>query len=180
MKDAEILNILSRYSDKAKIGLAMPAVTLDTIIKNREFCATDDCGCYGKYCSCPPLCGTPEERLDVLAHYSKSAIVPILFHADYRNREQMKNCTKTLQDKCREMVLELRKAGLECLGFADDGCRYCERCAALDGKPCRFPDMQIQSVSGNGIQMMDYLKASGLENVFEEGRIEMYAVIVYN
>ena len=43
-----------------------------------------------------------------------------------------------------------------------------------------FPVMQIQSVSGNGIQMLDYLKASGLENVFEEGRIEMYAVIVYN
>ena len=180
MEDTEILNILSSFSGKAKVGLAMPAVTIETINGNREYCKTNECGCYGNYCSCPPLCGTPEERLEVLAHFSKSAIVPILYKADYRNKEEMAGCTKDLQDKCREMVVGLRRKGLECLGFADDGCRYCEVCAAKENKPCRHPDMQIQSVSGNGIRMLDYLKASGMECEMKDGYIEMYAVIIYN
>ena len=78
------------------------------------------------------------------------------------------------------MVTELRKMGLDCLGMADGGCKYCDVCSAKEDKPCRCPDKQIQSVSGNGIKMMDYLKASHVECVMKDGFIEMYAVILYN
>ncbi len=180
MKDSEILEFLSEYSTNAKVGLAPPAVTLDTILECRQYCETNECGCYNNYCSCPPRCGTPEERLEVLAHYSKSAIAPILYEADYRDKEAMDECIGDLQDTCREMVTELRKMGLDCLGMADGGCKYCDVCSAKEDKPCRCPDKQIQSVSGNGIKMMDYLKASHVECVMKDGFIEMYAVILYN
>ncbi len=180
MDDRVILELLSVYSDKAKAGLAPPAVTLDTIRECRGYCATDDCGCYDKYCSCPPRSGTPEERLKILAHYSKCAVVPVLYQADYRDKEQMAICMKDLQDRCREMVFKLREKSIDCLGFADGGCQYCERCSALDDEPCRFPEMQIQSVSGNGILMGDFLKRSGIECEMKDGHIEMYAVLLYN
>ena len=180
MNDSELLTILSEYSDKAKVGLAPPPVTLETIAKCREYCQTDDCGCYDKYCSCPPRCGTPQERLDALAHFSKSAIAPIMYEADYRNKDEMDGCIRDLQEKARAMMIRLQDKGLDCTAFADGGCKYCERCSALDDEPCRFPAMQIQSVSGNGIQMMDYLKQSGMECTMKDGYIEMYAVILYN
>ena len=180
MDDTEILNVLSEYSGKAKTGLAPPAVTLDTIAKCREYCKTDECGCYDKYCSCPPRCGAPQERLDALAHFSKCAIAPIMYELDYRNKVALKQATKDLQDKARAIMLKLKDKGLDCLSFADGGCMYCERCAALDDEPCRFPAMQIQSVSGNGILMMDFLKQSGIESAYREGHVEMYVVLLYN
>jgi len=180
MDDAQILKVLSRYSDRAKVGLRPPAVTLDTIAQCREYCKTDDCGCYDKFCSCPPRCGTPQERLDVIARYSKSAVAPILYELDYRNKPELEAATKDLQDRTREMAEELREKGLDCIGFADGGCKYCERCAALDDEPCRFPDKMIQSVSGNGILMMDFLKQSGIEGLRKDGHVEMYAVLLYN
>jgi predicted metal-binding protein len=180
MNDSDILGILSEYSDIAKVGAALPKVTLDTIAECRKYCETDDCGCYDKYCSCPPRVGSPESRLEKLAHYSKAAIVPITYEVDFRDKTAMDHCIKDLQDKCRAMMLRLQDKGLDCWGLADGGCKYCPRCAALDDEPCRFPQMQIQSVSGNGILMADYLKEVGAGSPYREGFIEMYAVILYN
>ena len=92
----------------------------------------------------------------------------------------MDACIKDLQEKCRAMVLRLKDKGLDCWGLADGGCKYCPRCSALDDEPCRFPEMQIQSVSGNGILMGDFLKQSEVGSPYKEGFIEMYAVILYN
>ena len=180
MNDSDILSILSEYSDIAKVGVAPPKVTLDTIAQCRVYCAKDECGCYDKYCSCPPRVGTPEECLGRIQRYSKAAVVPITYEVDYRDKAALDRCTKDIQDRCRSMVLRLKDKGLECWGLADGGCDYCPRCAALDDKPCRFPEMQIQSVSGNGILMQDFLKASGAGSPYREGFVEMYAVILYN
>ena len=67
MDDSQILEVLSEYSDIAKVNLAPPKVTLDTIAECRKYCQTDECGCYDKYCSCPPRVGSPESRLEKLA-----------------------------------------------------------------------------------------------------------------
>ena len=180
MESGVMQSILGEYSDRIFIDLDPPSVTMDTILKCREYCEKDECGCYDKYCSCPPRCGTPQERLGVLSKYSKAAVVPLVYNIDYRDAKALKQATKDLQDTCRNMVLRLKDKGLDCIGFADGGCMYCPRCSALDDEPCRYPEMQIQSVSGNGIVMSEFLKRCGIDMSFTENRLEMYAVIIYN
>ncbi len=70
MNDSDILGILSEYSEIAKVGVALPKVTLDTIAECRKYCETVGCVCYDKYSSFPPRVGSPESRLEKLAQYS--------------------------------------------------------------------------------------------------------------
>lgn len=180
MNDDIVLGIARQYSDEAVAGLEPPAVTLETITQCREFCAKNDCGCYGKFCSCPPLSGSAEERLGILGRYSKSALVPITYDVDWHDMKAMQRCNAMTQNVSRSIMLRLKDMGIDCLGLADGGCAYCPTCAAQFGKPCAFPEMQIQSVSGNGIIVNDYLAQCGRKPLMEDGRIELYAIILYN
>lgn len=149
---------------------AIPVIDSDSKIMCLSNCKENLCGHYDTNWGCPPGFTMKREMTEY-----RSSVLVSREYAFERDRDPS-NMMSEMQETIRNMVLMLRRNGIECDGIADGGCRYCGVCAYPE--PCRFPDMLIPSVSALGIDMGRFLADCGEEFSFEEGKATMYGIIL--
>ena len=161
------------FEDYVVKRVPVPVFDGDDFIHYRQLCAENKCGMYNTNWGCPPAVDINPEEL-----YSQTDYVLMArrtFCLDVRNREILEATSLEMQKIVRMMVVALRSNGIDCLGFADGGCRYCGVCAKPD--PCRFPDMFVPSLSALGLNLKKYLGGFGEKFAFSEGCVTMYGLI---
>ena len=57
----------------------------------------------------------------------------------------------------------LRTLGAEPYVLSTESCGICNRCAYLDGQPCRYPDKMHPCVESHGINLIPALEENGVE-----------------
>ena len=60
----------------------------------------------------------------------------------------------------------LRGMGIDPYILSTEACAICERCAYLDGQPCRFPEKMHPCVESHGINVVPVLEKLGLDFQF--------------
>ena len=154
--------------------------TLEFSQRIRWICA-HECPMYGKTWACPPGVGTVEACQKKCLAYSKCLMVGTVTEAE--NIADMEATLKTrpeheaLTNRIRELF---REQGIEPYILSTEACAVCERCAILDGQPCRKPERMHPCLESHGINLIPTLEELGLEFQYGGDVITWYSLLFFN
>ena len=139
-----------------------------------------ECPMYGKTWACPPGVGTVEHCRAVCRRYVNCLMISTV--AEISDIGNMEECLatrpghETVTDQVRDI---LRGTGAEPYVLSTQACAICERCAYLDGKPCRFPEKMHPCLESHGINLIPTLEQVGLEYQFGGNVITWFSLLFY-
>ena len=127
----------------------------------------NECPMYGKSWACPPGVGTVDHCREKCLSYKNCLLISTIVEvADITNIEETL-ATRPEHEAVTNQVRDLmRELGTEPYVLSTEACVLCDRCAILDGKPCRFPEKMHPCVESHGINVVPILEERGLEFQF--------------
>ena len=139
-----------------------------------------ECPMYGRSWACPPGVGSVEScKGKCMAFENCLMISTITEVADITDinetlatRPEHEAVTGQVRDAMREL-------GVEPYILSTEACALCERCAILDGQPCRFPETMHPCVESHGINVVPMLESHGLEFQFGANVVTWISLLFY-
>jgi len=167
-------------------------IKTEDIVLSEEFraiCEKNSCGKYGKCYMCPPFTGPIDERMREVRSYPGGVLYQSVGTLeDSFDFDGMMAAAKHHAELSREIerrIGELRKQETgdadvavatghigpavsgalpnRMLHLTNGGCDLCEICGALDGTPCRHPNLAMPSVESYGMDVYKTSRAAGLK-----------------
>ncbi len=140
-----------------------------------------ECPMYGKSWACPPGVGAVEECRYKCLKYNACLMVGTVtetedisdMEASLRTRPEHEAITNQVRDMLREQ-------GIEPYILSTEACAVCERCAILDGLPCRMPGRMHPCVESHGINLIPTLEENGLEFQYGGDVVTWYSMLFFN
>ncbi|MGM9543298.1 MAG: DUF2284 domain-containing protein [Candidatus Limivicinus sp.] len=127
----------------------------------------NECPMYGRSWACPPGVGTVAHCQDKCLSYENclmiSSITEVADIADIQETLATRPEHEALTNQVGEI---LRSLGAEPYILSTQACAVCQRCAILDGQPCRMPEKMHPCVESHGINVVPMLESRGLEFQF--------------
>ena len=127
----------------------------------------NECPMYGKSWACPPGVGSVDSCRCKCKTYENclmiSTITEVTDIADMEETLATRPEHEAVTLQVRDLMREL---GAEPYILSTEACTLCERCAILDGEPCRFPESMHPCVESHGINVVPMLEKRGLEFQF--------------
>ena len=127
----------------------------------------NECPMYGKSWACPPGVGTVDHCQGKCLSYENclliSTIVEVRDITDIDETLATRPEHEAVTNEVRDILREL---GVEPYVLSTEACALCDRCAILDGAPCRFPEKMHPCVESHGINVVPMLESRGLEFQF--------------
>ena len=139
-----------------------------------------ECPMYGKSWACPPGVGTVDTCRQVCMAYDHCLLISSI--VEVRDIADMEETLATRPDHeaLTEQVRELMKAqGVDPFILSTEACTVCDRCAILDGQPCRFPEKMHPCVESHGINVVDVLERRGLDFQFGANVVTWISLLFY-
>ena len=135
---------------------------------------------YGKSWACPPGVGTVEECEKRCGGYNGCLMISTITEvSDIANIEETL-ATRAEHERITNQVGKiLRDAGVEPYILSTEACALCERCAYLDGEPCRMPEKMHPCVESHGINVMPLLEEQGLEFQYGENVVTWISLLFF-
>lgn len=140
-----------------------------------------ECPMYGKTWACPPGVGTVPECRGKCEAYSQCLMVGTIVEAQDISDIAQTLATRGEHEQLTNQVRDLlRRQGVEPYILSSEACAVCERCAILDGQPCRMPGKMHPCVESHGINLIPTLERCGLEFQYGDNMITWYSLFFYN
>ena len=141
----------------------------------------NECPMYGKTWACPPGVGTVEQCTKKCLQYQNCLAVGTIteledignMEAALRTRPEHEAITAQVQQMFREQ-------GIEPYILSTEACSVCERCAILDGQPCRKPERMHPCVESHGINLIPTLEENGLPFQYGDNMVTWYSLLFFN
>lgn len=139
-----------------------------------------ECPMYGKTWACPPGVGSVEScREKCLSYKNCLMIATIAEVSDIADIQQ----TLATRPEHEEITNQVGSA-MEALGakpyiLSTEACTLCQRCAILDGQPCRHPERMHPCVESHGINIIPALESRGLEFQYGENVVTWVSLLFY-
>ena len=89
--------------------------------------------------------------------------------------------TRPEHEEITNQVRDLFRAqGTEPYVLSTEACAECDRCAWLDGMPCRYPDRMHPCIESYGINVIPVLEENGLEFQYGGNIVTWYSLLFFN
>lgn len=139
-----------------------------------------DCPMYGKSWACPPGVGSVESCKEKCLRYNRCLMIATITEvADIANMHETL-ATRPDHEKITNQVRDLmREQGVEPYILSTEACAVCERCAILDGLPCRLPGRMHPCVESHGINILGLLEEHGLAFRYGENVVTWFSLLFY-
>ena len=99
-----------------------------------------ECPMYGKTWACPPGVGPVAQCADKCRSYNSCLMVGTITEtediADMETALKTRPAHESITNRIRDL---LREQGVQPFILSTEACAVCDRCAILDGMPCRMP-----------------------------------------
>ena len=139
-----------------------------------------ECPMYGKSWACPPGVGSVDTCRQVCMAYDHclliSSIVEVRDIADMEETLATRPDHEALTEQVRELM---QQQGVDPFILSTEACTLCQRCAILDGEPCRLPEKMHPCVESHGINVVDVLEQRGLEFQFGANVVTWVSLLFY-
>ena len=141
-----------------------------------------ECPMYGKSWACPPGVGTVGNCKVRCLGYKKGLCVSTIVEAADISDIDETLATRPDHEAVTEQVAELMKehGAKETYILSTEACAICDRCAILDGLPCRMPEKMHPCVESHGINLIPTLEEWGLEFQFGDDMVTWYSLLFFN
>ena len=145
----------------------------------RYICSAE-CPMYNKTWACPPAVGEVAQCAEKCWGYENclmvGTIVEVADIADIAASLATRPDHEEVTNQVREFF---REQGVEPYILSTEACAICERCAWLDGQPCRYPDRMHPCVESHGINLIPTLEENGLEFQYGENIVTWYSLLFF-
>lgn len=145
----------------------------------RFICETE-CPMYGKTWACPPGVGTVESCRCRCQDFENCLMIATVTEvSDISNLEETL-ATRPGHEAITNQVRDiLRELGSQPYVLSTEACTLCERCAYMDGQPCRFPEKMHPCVESHGINLIPTLEENGIEFQFGGNVVTWVSLLFY-
>ena len=118
-----------------------------------------ECPMYGKTWACPPAVGTVEECKAKCLSYNSCLMVGTIAEVDGEYNMEKSLATRPEHEHLTNQIRDfMRQQGVEPYILSTEACAACERCACLDGQPCRLPERMHPCIESHGINVIPVLE----------------------
>ncbi len=139
-----------------------------------------ECPMYGKTWACPPGVGSVAECQKKCLGFESclviSTVTEVTDIADILQTLATREPHEKLTNQVRDL---LREQGIWPYVLSTEACSLCERCAYLDGLPCRLPGKMHPCVESHGINLLPLLEALGLNFQYGENVVTWFSLLFY-
>lgn len=145
----------------------------------RYICGAE-CPMHNKTWACPPAVGSVGHcKAKCLQHKNCLMIGTITEVNDITDIAETLS-TRPAHEEITNMVRDLfREQGVEPYILSTEACDICDRCAWLDGQPCRHPDRMHPCVESHGINLIPALEENGLEFQYGDNIVTWYSLLFF-
>ena len=141
----------------------------------------NECPMHGKSWACPPGVGTVAQCSAKCLQYAHCLVVGTITETDDISDLEETLKTRPEHEAITGQVRQMfREQGIEPYILSTEACAVCERCAILDGQPCRKPERMHPCVESHGINVIPVLESQGLEFQYGENIVTWYSLLFYN
>ncbi|HIT33889.1 MAG TPA: DUF2284 domain-containing protein [Candidatus Faecousia intestinigallinarum] len=153
--------------------------TLEFSQRIRYICQ-HDCPMYGKTWACPPGVGNVEECEEKCRRYDNCLMIGTVAEvadiADITASLATRPAHEAITNQVRDLLREL---GAQPYVLSTESCAICQRCAYLDGLPCRLPGKMHPCVESHGINLLPVLEEMGIAFQYGENIISWFSLLFY-
>ncbi len=145
-----------------------------------RFICQNDCQMYGKSWACPPAVGEVSACQKHCQGFDSCLLIGTITEVG-----DIANIEETLATRAPHEALTAQAAGfmteqgVEPYILSTEACALCERCAILDGQPCRLPEKMHPCVESQGINLIPTLEALGLPFLYGENVVTWYSLLFF-
>ena len=140
-----------------------------------------ECPMYGKSWACPPGVGEVSECKARCMQFENclmiSTITEVRDIADLAETLATRPEHEAITNQVRDLM---RQQGVDPYILSTEACAECDRCAILDGEPCRMPDRMHPCVESHGINILPLLEARGLNFQYGENVVTWFSLLFFN
>ena len=140
----------------------------------------NECPMYDKSWACPPAVGAVADcRAKCLQFGNCLMIVTMTEVSD------IANITETLATRPEHEALTaqvrdiLKGQGIDPYILSTEACAECQRCAWLDGQPCRFPGRMHPCVESHGINVIPLFETLGIPFIYGENIVTWVSLLFF-
>lgn len=153
--------------------------TIEFSPRIRYICQTE-CPMYGKSWACPPGVGEVDACKTKCQSYENCLVIGTITEvrdiASLQETLSTRQEHETLTNQVRQFF---REQGVEPYILSTEACAVCERCAFLDGLPCRLPGKMHPCVESHGINIIPTLEENGLEFQYGGNIVTWYSLFFF-
>ena len=153
--------------------------TLDFTQRVRYICQSE-CPMFGKSWACPPAVGTVEDCQKKCFAFSDCLMIATITEvADIADIEDSLSTRGEHERLTNEIADLLRRQGIAPYILSTEACAECERCAYLDGQPCRFPERMHPCVESHGINVVPSMEEIGIPFISGENIVTWVSLLLF-
>jgi len=146
----------------------------------RYICSTE-CPMYNKTWACPPGTGEVSECEKKCLGYTSCLLVGTITETEDISNMENTLATRPEHEAITNQIREFfREQGVEPYILSTEACSICERCAYLDGEPCRMPERMHPCVESHGINLIPTLEENGLDFYYSTDVITWYSLLFFS
>lgn len=140
----------------------------------------EECERYGTTWACPPAVGTLKECAARIHSYKRGIFFSSVAEvSDLMNMKEMLSTRDAHEQLTTEMAKFLQGEGFETFTLSTESCDLCDRCAYLDGKPCRFPDRMHPCLESHGVVASELVEKHSMEYNLGGNTILWFSLILF-
>ena len=153
--------------------------TLEFTERVRWICQ-HECPMYDHSWACPPAVGTVSECAGKCRRFTSCLMISTITEVeDIANIEETL-ATRPAHEEVTNQVRQLfREQGVEPYVLSTEACSICEKCAWLEGQPCRHPDRMHPCVESHGINVIPILDEQGITFQYGENIVTWISLLFY-
>ena len=140
----------------------------------------NECPMYNQTWACPPAVGSVESCKGKCLRYENCLMIATITEVNDITDINETLATRPEHEEITGQVRELMRAqNVEPYILSTEACTVCERCAWLDGEPCRLPDKMHPCVESHGINLIPTLENNGIEFQFGANVVTWVSLLFY-
>ena len=139
-----------------------------------------ECPMYGQSWACPPGVGTVGQCRSRCLGYKNCLMIATITEVDDISDIDETLATRPDHEAITDQVAGLLRAqGIEPYILSTEACAICDRCAILDGEPCRHLDKMHPCVESHGINVVPAMEQCGMEFQFGCNVVTWLSLLLY-
>ena len=178
MMDMELLE--SKLAELPLLGyFSVDPKCLEFSDRIRWICE-NECPMYGKTWACPPAVGSMTLCRAKCRSYDNCLMIATITEVcDIADMEETLATRPEHEAITGQVAALLEEQGVEPYILSTEACAICERCAWLDGEPCRHPRKMHPCVESHGINIIPTLEENGIEFQFGCNVVTWVSLLFY-
>ena len=140
----------------------------------------NECPMYGQSWACPPGVGAVAACEEKCKSYTSCLLISTITEVnDIADIRETLSTRPGHEEVTNQVADILRSQGVEPYVLSTEACTLCQRCAYLDGQPCRFPEKMHPCVESHGINIIPSLESVGIEFQYGENVVTWVSLLFY-